>query len=281
MIVTRSSSSILGQVPVSQPTSNLPVESRGGAVTVGVCVYGTSAGVLGLVGLTWGDFAAVWQPVPAELPGRTVFAYLTAIALIASGIGLLWRRSAKTSAVVLAVLYFIFAMLWVPRVAAYPRALGTWNGVFEQLALVAAAITYFSALPTPNAAGAVRLQGMARLLFGVCLLSFGATHFDALKQTADLVPKWLPPSPRFWAAATGVFHIAAGLAILSNVRAVLAARLFTAMLISFGALVWAPRLVANSHVHVVWAGNAVNLTLIGAAWLMADAIVRTKGPATG
>jgi hypothetical protein len=71
-----------------------------------------------------------------------------------------------------------------------------------------------------------------------------------------------------------VFHIAAGLAILLDVRAVLAARLFTAMLICFGLLVWAPKLVKDPHVHMVWAGNAINLTLIGAAWLMADAIAR-------
>jgi uncharacterized membrane protein len=227
--------------------------------------------VLGQVGVTWGDFAAIWQPVPAELPARVALAYLTAIAFIASGIGLLWRRSAQVSAATLAILYFAFAMLWLPRVIAYPRILGTWNGVFEQLALVAAAVTCFADLALHNDY-APGLRHVARLLFGTFLLSFGATHFDALKETAALVPPWLPPSPRFWAAATGVFHIAAGLAILANVRAVLAARLFTAMLITFGVLVWAPRLVTNVHVHQVWAGNAVNLTLIGAAWLMADSI---------
>jgi uncharacterized membrane protein YphA (DoxX/SURF4 family) len=202
-----------------------------------------------------------------------VLAYVTALVFIASGIGLLSPRSAKLSAAVLAFLYFAFALLWLPRVVAYPRALGTWNGVCEQLALVAAAITYLGGLAMPDAE---RLRRVARLVFGVCLLSFGATHFDALKETADLVPSWLPPSQRFWAAATGVFHIAAGLAILSGVRAVLASRLFTAMLITFGVLVWAPRLVANLHAHQVWAGNAVNFTLIGAAWLMADSIASER-----
>jgi uncharacterized membrane protein YphA (DoxX/SURF4 family) len=260
------------RVAPSKPESELSTESRGSVVTIGVYVYAGSAVVLGLVGLVAGDFADVWQPVPTALPGRTLLAYLTAIVLIASGIGLVWRRSARASAVALALLYLVFAILWLPRVAAYPRVLGTWNGVFEQLALVAAATTYFAALAAPNDAGAAWLQQLARLLFGVCLLSFGATHFDALPQTAELVPPWLPPSPVFWAAATGVFHIAAGLAILSHVRAVLAARLFTAMLITFGVLVWAPRLVANAQVHRVWSGNAINFALIGAAWLMADSI---------
>lgn len=271
MIMTSSFQSRLSRTPAPQPESESSTESSGSAVTLGVYVYAASAVVLGLVGLVWRDFAAVWQPVPTEVPGRVALAVLTAIVFIASGVGLLWRRSARASAATLALLYFVFAMLWLPRVISYPRILGTWNGVFEQLALVAAALTYVAALAEPNER-AMRLRRVARVLFGVCLLSFGATHFDALKETADLVPQWLPPSRRFWAAATGIFHIAAGLAILFDVRAMLASRLFTAMLITFGVLVWAPRLVANLHVHQVWAGNAVNLTLIGAAWLMADSI---------
>jgi uncharacterized membrane protein len=274
----------IGTKPRADRSANLPppisesqqlTETRGSLVTNGVRVYAASAVVIGLVGLAWGDFAAVWQPVPATLPGRPIFAYLTALAFIVSGIGLLRPRSAGVSASALAMLDFLFAILWLPRVAAKPTSLGTWNGVFEQLALVAAALTYFASLAGPSD-NAVRLQRMARLLFGVCLLSFGATHFYALKQTADLVPQWLPPSPRFWAAATGVFHIAAGIAILSRRQAVLAARLFTAMLITFGVLVWAPRLFSNVHVHQIWAANAVNFTMIGAAWLMADAIAKQE-----
>jgi uncharacterized membrane protein len=276
MRLARSPASEPLRIARSEPDPELSAESRGSVVTIGVCVFAASAVVLGLVGLVSGDFADVWQPVPTALPGRTLLAYLTAIVLIASGIGLLWRRWARASAVALALLYLAFAIRWLPRVAAYPRVLGTWNGVFEQLALVAAAMTYFAALAAPNDAGAAWLQQLARLLFGTCLLCFGATHFDALPQTAELVPQWLPPSQRFWAAATGIFHIAAGLAILANIRAVLAARLFTAMLITFGVLVWAPRLVANAQVHRVWSGNAINFALIGAAWLMADAIASVR-----
>jgi hypothetical protein len=40
--------------------------------------------------------------------------------------------------------------------------------------------------------------------------------------------------------------------------------------------VWAPRLIAGPHVHQVWAANAVNFTLIGAAWLMADSIAARR-----
>jgi uncharacterized membrane protein YphA (DoxX/SURF4 family) len=86
------------------------------------------------------------------------------------------------------------------------------------------------------------------------------------------VPAWLPPGQRFWAAATGAAFVLAALAILSGVRAVLGARLLTAMLLTFGALVWAPRLFAHPEVHRVWAGNAVNLVAAGACWMVYDAL---------
>ena len=40
---------------------------------------------LGLVGLAFGDFASVWQPVPKDVPERTALAYLVAALLLALG----------------------------------------------------------------------------------------------------------------------------------------------------------------------------------------------------
>jgi uncharacterized membrane protein YphA (DoxX/SURF4 family) len=91
-----------------------------------------------------------------------------------------------------------------------------------------------------------------------------------------LVPKWLPLGQDFWAYATGVAHVAAGVAILSGIQARLAARLLTIMFIVFGALVHAPLLFADPHSHFNWAANAMNFTLIGAAWAVADSIAKRR-----
>jgi hypothetical protein len=48
------------------------------------------------------------------------------------------------------------------------------------------------------------------------------------------------------------------------------------MLIGFGALVWAPLLFRAPHKQIVWAGNAINLAFIGAAWVVADSIASRK-----
>lgn len=247
-------------------------------------VYGLGAIALGLVGLVWGDFATVWQPIqalPFTVPFREALAYIAAACLLSAGVAIQWRRSAPAGLRVLAILYFIFALLWLPRVVGYPQLFGTWAGFLEEMALVAAAVVAYASVRPQDSANSFRTARVGRLSFGVCVLSFGLSHFFAIPQTAAMVPAWIPPSQQFWAVATGVAHLLAGVAILSGVLDVLGSRLLTVMLATFGALVWAPSLFAEPREHMVWAGNAINLTLMGAAWVVADSIASHRQQTRG
>jgi uncharacterized membrane protein YphA (DoxX/SURF4 family) len=150
--------------------------------------------------------------------------------------------------------------------------IGPWLGFAEQFALVVAGCLAYALLAPRNTLWAVRTAHIGRFLFGICVVVFGLAHFLALSETAGMVPKWLPPGQRFWALATGTAHLLAGIAILTGILAVLASRLLTAMLTTFGVLVWAPSLFAHPDTHMVWAGDAINLALTGAAWAVADSI---------
>jgi uncharacterized membrane protein YphA (DoxX/SURF4 family) len=80
----------------------------------------------------------------------------------------------------------------------------------------------------------------------------------------------MPLGATFWAVLTGVAFVLAGLAILSGVLDVLAARLLGAMLLVFSALALLPLIFAAPRNHVSWGGNAFNLTVVGAAWVVAE-----------
>ena len=110
------------------------------------------------------------------------------------------------------------------------------------------------------------------MAFAICAVLFGGAHFVYMELTVPLVPKFLPPSQTFWAYATGVFHIAGGLAILTGVQARLAAILLTAMYASFTPLVHLPMLLADPGNHFIWDENALNLALAGCAWVVADSL---------
>ncbi len=245
---------------------------------VGRHVYGASAVALGTVGLAWGDFAAVWQPFPDGVPARQAIAYAVAGVFLVSGLLLQFRRTAAIGALVCAALGLTFAGLWVGmRLVTAPQMYVMYNGVAEQLAIGLGGAAAFASLS--EAAWAPRLAMVSRILFGVCCVVFGGAHFVYVTETAAMTPAYMPGGTTLWAQITGVCHAVAGLALISGFFAPLAARLLTLMFVGFGALVWAPQLVSASGEHIAWAGNAINLSLIGAAWLIADVTADARGRA--
>jgi uncharacterized membrane protein YphA (DoxX/SURF4 family) len=240
---------------------------------LGIYVFALAALMLSLVGVVWDDFALVWQPVPAGIPGRTALAYAVGALLALGGAALLWKRSAALGAATLTTLYALnVLLLHVPKVIAHPLSFSPYSGVAEQLALVAGGLIAVASTAKIDEALAARLSLIGRLAFGVCAIWFGLVHFHYPTDTASYIPKWLPPNQLFWAYATGTAHIAAGLAILSGVLSRIAAYLLTAMFLVFQALVHVPLLMAAPTSHLSWVMNAMNLALVGAAWVVADSI---------
>jgi uncharacterized membrane protein YphA (DoxX/SURF4 family) len=145
-----------------------------------------------------------------------------------------------------------------------------------QLAITAGGLIVYANSASLDPTLAARLTRVGQLAFGVCALVFGTAHFLYMNLTAPLVPKWLPPSQEFWAYATGIFHIAGGIAILTGVKARLAAILLTVMFALFSVMVHIPMAIADPSNHWIWNENAVNIALIGAAWVVADSLVRAR-----
>jgi uncharacterized membrane protein YphA (DoxX/SURF4 family) len=247
---------------------------------LGRWMYGLAGIALGVIGLVWRDFAAVWQPLEnlGAASHRALIAVVFAAALSLAGAATVWRRTAPIGFLALTVLHLISALGWIPRILANPGIFGVWNGFCEQLALVSAgAVGYASLLPLTSP-WKVRVARTGCLVFAACAVSFAFGHFTAIRETTSFVPQWIPPGQRFWAWATGIFHLLAGLAIGSGLQAALASRLLTTMMVGFGVLVWAPMLIAEPT-HFNWAGNAINLALTGAAWVIADSIASRRSAA--
>jgi uncharacterized membrane protein YphA (DoxX/SURF4 family) len=239
---------------------------------VGVRIYGLGAIALGITGLVWGDFAVVWQP-GNSVPGQSGWGYGMAVLPLLAGLAMQWRRTAWLSALALTVLYCLAVIFVdVPSGIEHPAVFVAWFGVAESLALAAGALLIYAYGARLKPAIAERLSKIGRLVFGLCLIYFGLAHHFFLAFTVKMVPAWLPPSQLFWAYATAVGHVAAGIAILSGVYARTASMLLTAMFVVFAVLVHAPLVLIDPHTHMHWAENAVNMALIGSAWVIAASI---------
>lgn len=247
------------------------------AIALGWRIYGLGVLALGMVSLAWGDFD-LGQPVPKNFPDRIVLAYAAAAFMLVAGAVVEWRRTAAWGAAALTAYYALIVVILMNGrlVLAHYTEFGSYSGTAEQLAIAAGGLIVYAANARIDTAQAARLTRLGQLAFGVCALLFGGAHFFYMNLTAPLVPPWLPPSQVFWGYATGVGHIAAGLAILTGVRARLAAILLTVMYASFTPLVHLPMLLAHSSSHVNWSENALNLALTGVAWVVADSLARPK-----
>ena len=245
-------------------------------------VYGAGVMASSAVCVAWADFDP-GQPVAADFPQRTVLAYIVAAFMFVAAAGVEWRRTATWGAGALAAYYaFVVVMLMNGRlVLAHYGSFGAYSGTAEQLAIAAGGLIIWAANATISRGLASRVTRLGQLIFGVCALLFGGAHFVYLNLTAPLVPQWLPPGPEFWAYATGLGHIAAGVAILTGVRARLAAILLTAMYASFTFLVHGPMLLADPASHMIWSENALNLVLTGVAWVVADSLAGQSETSAG
>jgi uncharacterized membrane protein len=236
-------------------------------------VYGLGVMAIGIACLVFGEFDP-GQPMPEHFPARTALAYAAGAFMVVTAAAVEWRRTAAWGAAALTVYYTLFVVilmngrLLLSDYAVYV----TYEDIAMQLAIAAGGLIIYATTAKIDAAVATRLTRLGRLAFGVCALVFGGAHFVYMNNTASLVPKWLPPTQEFWGYATGVCFVAAGVAILTGVEARLAAVLLTAMLASFGLLANGPMLLADHASHWNWTESAVNLAVVGAAWVVADSL---------
>ena len=253
----------------------------------GIYVYAAGSIAAGILDLIWGDFESAHQPIQAlgdHIPGREILAYIAAIWLIAGGAAILWRRTARAGAWTLAAIYLIFAVFWLPRFYTAPHLLGfripvligLLVGVAQQLILVAAAGTVYASLATHDSAWGSRAPLLVRWAFGLSSIVFGLAHFTSVQFVSAMVPKWMPFRGDFWAILTGVAFLLAGIAILSTILDLLAARLLALMLLIFSVLALAPGPFLHPRNHVAWGSNAYNLAAVGSAWIFAESVAARR-----
>ncbi|HUZ93520.1 MAG TPA: hypothetical protein VMU57_01255 [Edaphobacter sp.] len=247
---------------------------------VGVWFYGLGTALTGILDIAWGAFDASHQPIKflgISLPAQHILAYVAGVWLVAAGLAILWRRTARIGAATSAAVYLIFVAFWLSRYYAGIHSLG-WRidvlfgvtfGLAQQLMLVAPAAIVYASTASSDSLLQKRAAIAARWMLGLPPIIFGLFHLIGLRVFASIVPHWMSFG-YFWAALTGIAFILAGVAICSGIKDVLAARLLALMLLLFEFLVEIPPIFTRLHNQRTWGAAVYNLAAIGACLIFAE-----------
>jgi uncharacterized membrane protein YphA (DoxX/SURF4 family) len=264
--------------PLSQLEYHFPVPGRIGLDRL---FFAIAAGSLAIFGLAYGELGPSGT-LPDWIPRGTAWVDFAALILLAASAGLCFRRTALTGAVLIAAYQAVWALLGTPAIFAAPLSFGGWYGFCEAVTSLAGAWILYAMLrpesggSEPSIAGQ-RATRIARILFGLTCVFYGASHFAFADYTAGMVPSWLA-FPLGLAYLTGLGHIAAGIAIIVGILPRLGAVLEAIMMSLFGLLVWVPTFFENPRPqwatppHTQWSELVVNLMLAAAACVVASSL---------
>ncbi len=237
----------------------------------GRIVFGAAAVLFGVIALMWQD-PDTWQNVHhiRSLPFGAIIGGCLMAAQIAGGVGMRYPQTERPASIVLGFVYLCFSLACVPEIIAASNIYDKYGGsFFIFFSLVCGAVALYAATEA-NPDKARVLGRVARLGLGICAISFTLGQILLPRETASLVPKWIPPGQMFWAILTTVAFGLAAIAILINRQARLAMRLMTLMLALFGVMVWVPRVIAHPKTHFDWSECALTFLVTGAAWVVAE-----------
>ncbi len=239
--------------------------------SLGRYAYGLAAIGSGIVAVVWDNYDAL-----TGVPHRRVLAYILAIFEIFGGVAVLWPRTVRAGAVAIGAIYLTFALLGVPLFFQHPVVYNNFGNFFEQFSYVSGAMILYACAGAIAPARTSKLAQFGYYSFGICVVSFTLEQVFYLRETANLVPKWIPPGQMFWAIATTAAFAFAAIALLTGFMALLASRLTTAMIVGFGLLVWLPALFADHHSFLNWSETADNFGIAASTRIVADYLGRRR-----
>jgi uncharacterized membrane protein YphA (DoxX/SURF4 family) len=221
--------------------------------------FAIAVAALGVQQLAYADFVPGPLIAPPWLPWRAFWAYLSALVLVAAGVGIVTTKHARQASTLLGMLLLVIVLLFhLPGPAAILYNGTARTRAFEALAMCGAAF-FLAGSPTVT---------LGRILFALPMAVFGVQHFMYATFIATLIPAWIPGHP-FWTYLTGVAFIAACVSIVTGKKARLSASLLGLMFLLWFVLLHAPRVAAALHNGNEWNSALVALALSGGAWVLA------------
>jgi uncharacterized membrane protein len=242
----------------SAPSPILQTAQQPALALIAIGLFG-----IGILGLIYGDFALVWQPVAPWFSARMALAYFTGALEVITALALLFHATSHWAVRILLPGVLLWQLLKLPDLITAPNIEASYLSFGETAILLAGAWTLFAKL-ADLASGSPfaflttpRSLRFARLYLGLWIIPIGLSHAVYHEATIDLIPTWIP-NRSFFAYLTGAGQIASGFGLVFNVLPRVAAYAESAQLWLYTILIWVPAVIyrPNAGVQAVFGASS-------------------------
>lgn len=251
---------------------------RANILPIAIALFGIPWIIFGIQHFMYAGF--VRDLVPAYMPVRIFWVYLTGIAMIAAGIGFIIRQQTQLAAFLLSCMLLLFILMLHPLLLAKEPQVGIhWTRVMQDMAIMGAAlglaVIWGGLAADPNELRGWRAwltsrqaRMIARYCYALPLVVLGAQHFTHNAFVTARIPDYFPLK-NFFDYLIGILLIVAayGMLFTANVRWVASA--LGVLLIALALLQHIPLLIANPYNAIEWTGGMLDLALAAGAFIIA------------
>jgi uncharacterized membrane protein len=216
--------------------------------------------------------------VPSWIPAHLFWTYLVGTCLIAAALSITVEIQSPLAATLLGVMFFSFVLLMdIPGVIAEPGNRISWTLALRETAFSAGGLAYAGAhWPSGGRRGAPWLVTAARFFIAIPAVFYGVEHFLHPANAPGvplekIIPPWIP-GHLAWAYLAGVVLVVAGLALIINKKAQMAATYMGLMILLLVLFVYLPLLVATPTSLESLNYFFDTLLFCGAIFVLADAL---------
>jgi uncharacterized membrane protein len=216
--------------------------------------------------------------VPRWFPAHAFWVYLVGIALIASALSITVQIQSPLAATLLGAMLFSFVLLiHIPNIMAHASNRFVWAVGLRDIAFSGGALAYAGSHGRGGRTrGVPGLVTVGRFFVAMSAVFFGVEHFLHPEfapgvPLEKIIPVWVPGRLP-WAYLAGTVLVAAGVALIVNKKARMAATGLGMMILLLVLFVYLPILVASPTDIVSLNYFFDTLLFSGAALVLADAL---------
>src|SRR5260370_14213062 len=239
-------------------------------LTVPLAVFGTEH---------FTNTADVAKGVPRWFPAHVFWVYLVGIALVRAALSITVQIQSPLAATLLGAMFFSFVLLIdIPGIMAHPSNRFFWALGLREMAFSGGALAYAGSHGSGGRTGGMPgLVTIGRFFVAIPAVFYGVEHFLHPEfapgvPLAKIIPQWIP-GRLLWAYLAGAVLVAAGLALIVNKKARMAATCLGVMILLLVLFGYLPILVASPTDIVALNYFADTLLFSGAVLGFADTLM--------